>query len=76
MIDDLIRCPACVKMKPSRLIIKKTLYVCTNEACRYTYKSYNGIPVLLTNSGDTLNFYSKNERNERKNKSNQEFTKK
>jgi len=75
MIDNMIRCPACVKMHPSRLILKRNFYVCVNEACRYTYKSFNGIPVLLTNSGDTLRFYSKNERNERKNKSTQRFTK-
>ena len=73
---EVLRCPACIKMKPSKLTLKGNFYVCINKACRYTYKKFNGIPVLLTNSGDYLNFYSENERNERKNKPTQKFTEK
>lgn len=70
-----LRCPACVKLNPSKLKLVKDLLVCTNDACRYTYNYHNDVPLLLTNSGDFLNYYSKNQRNERKNKSTQKFTK-
>ena len=68
-MNDDIRCPACVKLKPSKLIEKNDFVYCSNDACRYTYKSINGIPILITNSGDMLGYYSTGEKHERKNKS-------
>ncbi len=67
-MTDELRCPACVKFKPSKLIEKDNYFVCTNDACRYKYKNINGTPILITNSGDMLGYYSIEEKYERKNK--------
>ena len=71
---DVIRCPACVKMKPSKIVKKGRIFICTNDACRYTYKCSDEVLILVTNSGDTLNYYTSEERRERKNKPSQIFT--
>lgn len=73
---DELRCPACVKLEPSKLIHRKNLLICTNDACRYKFKLFNGMPILITNSGDTLEYYSQKQKRERKNKSTKISTKK
>lgn len=73
---DKLRCPACIKLQPSKLELSKDLLICTNDACRYTFKFHKKTPLLLTTTGDTLNYYTKKENHERKNKSTQKFTSK
>ena len=47
-------CPACVKWRASPLIREPSYFFCPQESCLHKYEIYNGIPVLLTKSGDTL----------------------
>jgi hypothetical protein len=52
-------CPACVRFSPTPLKLVGEELVCTRISCSARYERYQGIPVLVTKSGDFLNFISK-----------------
>ena len=47
-------CPACSKWRSSHLLNSFNFLLCPLESCSHKYEIYNGIPVLLTKSGDAL----------------------
>jgi len=47
-------CPACVKWRVSYLLREDGYIFCPQESCLHKYEIQNGIPVLLTKSGDSL----------------------
>ena len=68
MINKL-RCPACVRYKPSKLKKIGNRLICQNNACRNIFKFENHVPILVTNDGDFLKYYTESEKYVRKNKS-------
>ena len=48
-------CPACIRWKVSYLKKENHYYSCLQESCLHKYEINNGIAVLLTKSGDSLN---------------------
>jgi uncharacterized protein YbaR (Trm112 family) len=48
-------CPACIRWRASYLVKENNYYTCPQESCLHKYEIKDGIAVLLTKSGDSLN---------------------